>query len=372
MCTICQTRTPLIQPIDDNQLVNEVDDNNERLCNAILETIEKASEELVVETSKEGNKVKPVQHRMEEDPLPSTLRAAQTSTITSNEEYYEDISSDENGNQTDINTAAEFVMKFTQPSASTTTLEPITATHPNMQVNTDAEITISQIDTQPMFTKLIPVQNNDLSNPPSLKTLSIRAQSNAIPMYGANLTHTELTINNMNKQNEIMSNLEEQQTTKTIGGKTYWPYPMTSKSNPNTWYRVQAGGNIIMATTKENQDCNTPVMDERPSPPSSRTPPRSRYYEIINSQTDTKTCSKPIRIPTQDRGTETEIKGSRDMACSPIGPPAIKHPTQDRGTTTAIKQTSDMASSPIMALRIDIGTDPINWGLENTKRILNM
>jgi hypothetical protein len=224
---------------------------------------------------------------------------------------------------------------------------------------------VTSIEAQPMFTHLIPVQtnlpNNYLSNPPSLRTMSMLAlpQSNIIPIHGANISCTEVIANDLQKQNEIMNNLKQPTVIKKIGGKTYWPYPMANNVIPDTWYHVQAGDNIITVGTNDrtnittNQDCPTPVLDEWPSPSSpAATLPKCNPGEGIahpvlrDSGTNTflttrETGSYPIRDPTQDRGTITEPKDTRDIACSPIRPPMS-----------------------------NIGTDPINWWLESTRQFL--
>jgi hypothetical protein len=122
--------------------------------------------------------------------------------------------------------------------------------------------------------------------------------------------------------------------------------------SPSTWYHVEAGGELIQVNenldTTNDTPTATPVQDEKPSPNLS-----------APIKTDIPTLS-PYLVHS-DLGNTTVDVGNDPIQAN-IG--------IDVGTSTINPELHDMACSPRKRDSKDMGTDPIIWWLEETRKNL--
>jgi hypothetical protein len=250
-----------IDTSDPPNIYNAMDDYNESLCNALLKTIEKASEELKTKgitthtavsnpirtaTEPHTHIAEPGKDNLEEKTLPADLRTNDRSTQPDTDYQYEDISSPE--------ATPRFDAKDTQKATNHTSHTAPTAIDTNNQHEL-IETTVTRIDSQPMFTHLVPANTtatitNNFSNPTPLTLLSSNAltQANSITINGIRMPSTQVKCyESGNNENPNLPRFVTQ-----IGGTNYIPYPIANRGSPRTWYHVEEGGELI--TVNENAD----------------------------------------------------------------------------------------------------------------------
>jgi hypothetical protein len=349
--TICDSLLTRIDLELENPIPNKLDDRNEDLCNALLDTIDKASQDLQA-SQKQRNQ----REHTEENPIPvSLLNPPPAATITSNSAYYEDISSEEDQ------------------------AESATENHTCKDMGSDnIGIINTNIVGKPMFTYLIP-DNPGTHNPDQLKDISQRvlSQANLIKVGGVTMPSTELKdYDSTDKLRGANQEAEPPTLTSNAGDQKYTAYAIRNKGSPRTWFHVEEGGRIIKVSENlqdkpiTTPDCPTPVLDERPSPYIEAVSERPSPPHTPSNSTNTRTaimCTDPhadtsniaihmrATIMTTDNGTSMD------------GPPL----TTNIGTSMNGPLMTDSACSPTRRpTTADIGTDPIVWWLEESRRLL--
>jgi hypothetical protein len=221
----------------------------------------------------------------------------------------------------------------------------------NQDNNNNIGIIKSDIVSQPMFSYLIPENNNPGTfNPEQLRDISQRAlpQANLIKVDGVTMPSTEIKDYDSSDKpggGDIQANYPPVLASKE-GEQRYTSYALTNKGSPQTWYHVEEDGSTIKVSEnvpeelEMTSDCATPLLDERPT---STEPP-----SISTTITDT-----PIKC-TDNRSNET----------MPIAN------TTETGTSMDSPPMTNSTCSPIRPNTKDTGTDPINWWLEETRRQL--
>jgi hypothetical protein len=283
---------------------------NKKLCDALLDTLEKATTEM---THK-------IDANADENPIPTTilnvsaLHAATSQmsphhTVTSHDQY-EDISSTDTTPKLDIKDVTELIKNVQAPHP-----EPEPEINPR-----DAEVVTKDIMPTPMFATLTVTNNSTNHNVPHYKTPD-----------------------------------------------TLEPY----KSASSTWYHVEECGTLIQVTENgidtqcTTQAGATPVQDELQPPYNLQMTPLARNMEeaLVHATKDSGTMTNKI---TTDTGCTMTDTITTNTGCDP----RPTTPRKDQSTSTLLPKTVDCACSPIKDNRVEMGTDPIPWWLINTRQYL--
>lgn len=131
----------------------------------------------------------------------------------------------------------------------------------------------------------------------------------------------------------------------TVGSNIQGMCAIANKGSPNTWYHVEEGGSVV-TVVEADPECNTPVMDECPSPPRVVTQDNS----VSHDQTKDHTQNTII--------TEENLNATPHLV--------------NMGTQMLCASTKNVASNTSPPPTRDMGTDPINWDIEETKRFLRV
>jgi hypothetical protein len=372
---MCNTLIDQINANEPRNVHNSADDYNESLCNALLDTIEKASGELKVKTTTRGviaNTTEQAETQahlptagqdkdtLEENPLPADLRAIKISTQPDiNATHYEDISSADSTPKFDVKEINRLIQKVKVPDHL---LYTPPAARDNSNKQDLPETIVTHIEPQSMFTHLVPANTTNLANPPPLRVLSSAAltQANIISINGTKMPSTEIKC--YESQNKLMQDYPRFVTQ--IGANSYTPYKVYNKGSPRTWYHVEEEGALITVNENVEDDdhssdltpeCPTPVMDEWPSPSCA-----AATLTTPNTQEDL------TPLAPKDQGTSTTLE-TLDSGCNPMEGPTL----QERGMVTDTQDVRDNSCSPRHQPTMDTGTDPINWWLEATRQELH-